>query len=225
MSDDKNVRHRFTVPVADKTVNQWIESQSNLGFSLRVLIRAFVRDYGNQDATCLELGTEVKKRGRPPKQARIQLGQMMDDGYDNGTDSEIDDQPRQLRTRRYDNAAPDQSVQTVSPVQPVKSVANDAAKPAETQSVAVPVEKSVETVEKLHKPAEQTKEQAVAPVLGADDIMSAILQPTPKPVENTVPKSVPESVSDDSVDDIMSFMSGGSMPAGAGGFDSSDLLR
>lgn len=79
MSDDKNVRHRFTVPVADVKVNQWIESQSNLGFSLRVLIKAFVRNYGYQDATCLEFGTEVKKRGRPSKQMKIQLGQMLDD--------------------------------------------------------------------------------------------------------------------------------------------------
>ena len=37
MSDDKNVRHRFTVPAADDVVNKWIENQSNLGFSLRVL--------------------------------------------------------------------------------------------------------------------------------------------------------------------------------------------
>ena len=50
MSDDKNIRHRFTVPTADVKVNEWIESQSNLGFSLRVLIKAFIREYGIQDA-------------------------------------------------------------------------------------------------------------------------------------------------------------------------------
>lgn len=91
-SDEKNVRHRFTVPVADTKVHEWIENQSNLGFSLRVLIKAFVRDYGYQDATCLELGTEVKKRGRPPKQAKIQLGQMGEyDEYDELVENEQDD--------------------------------------------------------------------------------------------------------------------------------------
>lgn len=88
MSDEKNVRHRFTVPVADTRVNEWIETQSNLGFSLRVLIKAFMREYGMQDATCLELGVQVKKKGRPPKSAQIQYGNM-----ENATmqDSQFDD--------------------------------------------------------------------------------------------------------------------------------------
>lgn len=90
MSDEKNVRHRFTVPVADTRVNEWIEAQSNLGFSLRVLIKAFMREYGVQDATCLELGVQVKKKGRPPKSAQIQYGnmenvQIPDDQEDDGT--------------------------------------------------------------------------------------------------------------------------------------------
>lgn len=78
MSDDKNIRHRFTVPAADDIVNTWIEKQSNLGFSIRVLIKAFVNSYGYQDATCLEFGMPVRKRGRPPKQAKIRYDQMMD---------------------------------------------------------------------------------------------------------------------------------------------------
>lgn len=79
MSDDKNIRHRFTVPAADDVVNAWIEKQSNLGFSIRVLIKAFVSNYGYQDATCLEFGMSVRKRGRPPKQAKIRYDQMMED--------------------------------------------------------------------------------------------------------------------------------------------------
>ncbi len=80
MADDKNVRHRFTVPAEDTLVNQWIEAQSNLGFSLRVLIKAFIRDQGIKDATCLELGQAVKKRGRPTNQQKLE---MMNVGIEN----------------------------------------------------------------------------------------------------------------------------------------------
>lgn len=73
MSDDKNVRHRFTVPAADERVNEWILAQSNLGFSLRILIKAFIREYGIRDATCMELGVSVRKKGRPAKTAQVRL--------------------------------------------------------------------------------------------------------------------------------------------------------
>lgn len=73
MGESKNVRHRFTVPAGDTGVRAWIDAQSNLGFSLRILIKAFIRDYGIQDATCLELGMTVSRVGRPPKKAEIHL--------------------------------------------------------------------------------------------------------------------------------------------------------
>jgi len=69
MSDDKNGRYRFSVPLADDKVVKWIESQNNLGFSLRTLIKAAVSNWGYQDVTCIALGSEVKRRGRPPKSA------------------------------------------------------------------------------------------------------------------------------------------------------------
>lgn len=88
MSDDKNVRHRFTVPVADDKVGRWIDEQSNLGFSLRVLIKAFVNEYGYQDATCLEFGTKAKKLGRPPKQMKTYMdSDVSDDDTDVQPDS------------------------------------------------------------------------------------------------------------------------------------------
>lgn len=100
MSDEKNVRHRFTVPIADTRVNEWIETQSNLGFSLRVLIKAFMREYGMQDATCLELGVQVKKKGRPPKSAQIQYGNMenvitQDSQLDDSDDTDESEQAAQ----------------------------------------------------------------------------------------------------------------------------------
>lgn len=76
MSDDKNMRHRFTVPKGDDVVNEWIETQSNLGFSLRVLIKAFVRQYGMKDATFVEFGKAVGKQGRPRKEDGISYERM-----------------------------------------------------------------------------------------------------------------------------------------------------
>lgn len=73
-------RYRFSVPVQDTMVHDWVHSQSNLSFSLRVLIKAFVNEYGNQDATCLELGSAPKKRGRPSNSMKQQLEQMSEKG-------------------------------------------------------------------------------------------------------------------------------------------------
>lgn len=84
MGEDKNVRHRFTVPVGDINVRKWIEVQSNLGFSLRLLIKSFIRDYGMQDATCLELGIPVNRVGRPPKKAVIHLSGFQESNENQG---------------------------------------------------------------------------------------------------------------------------------------------
>lgn len=99
MSDEKNYRYRFTVPRNDDVVNEWMRSQANPGFSLRVLIKNFVRTYGNVDATCVELGSAVKRRGRPPKHLVAQMSQLDgryvpdedDDGYyeDEGSEQAI----------------------------------------------------------------------------------------------------------------------------------------
>lgn len=122
MADEKNVRHRFTVPVGDAIVNDWIEEQSNLGFSLRVLIKAFVREYGVQDATCLELGVNVKKKGRPAKQAKIMLSGMTD-GIDIGqgsvSDADIPDQEgesiqKTVRDEKSESLTKDTVSETVS---------------------------------------------------------------------------------------------------------------
>lgn len=89
MSSEKSIRYRFTVPVADETVIDWANAQANLGFSLRVLIKTFVRDHGMADATCTELGTNVKKKGRQSKQSKALLGGILD-----GTvagESDVDD--------------------------------------------------------------------------------------------------------------------------------------
>lgn len=175
MSDDKNVRHRFTVPVADTKVNQWIESQSNLGFSLRVLIKAYVRNYGYQDATCLEFGSEVKKRGRPSKQMKIQLGQMLDDTdeneYQGDTDVADDFPPVEVNAE---------------PVRPAPVTQSSPAAPAKP---AVPVKTVEKPVEPVHTVAEDIKP--------ADDPMSMFGVADNTPVENQTSESMSSASSDD----------------------------
>lgn len=112
MSNNNSVRHRFTVPVADTQVEQWIESQANLNFSLRVLIRNFVREYGFQDATCLEFGAPVAKRGRPPKS----LKQHMDGNVDVMPDEASVDQ-EEVPVRKPEQVKP--LIQEKSVVPPV----------------------------------------------------------------------------------------------------------
>lgn len=135
MSDDKNVRHRFTVPAADDVVNKWIENQSNLGFSLRVLIKAFVRGYGYKDATCLEFGVAVKKRGRPPKQANIKYDVMNENSTEfDFTDDVDDDEVLTDSQSEVNNEHIDTEVQPASQV-PDK-------KPATTVKTAAPQQTS-----------------------------------------------------------------------------------
>lgn len=136
MADDKNVRHRFTVPSADDVVNGWIENQSNLGFSLRVLIRAFVRQYGNKDATCVEFGEPVAKRGRPRNQDLIRLGQMSssDDEYD------------------YDEQVVDE-VSTVSEPKVVEKVKPEVVRPV-TEEVVVQSVQTPQVVQAQQAPAD-----------------------------------------------------------------------
>lgn len=123
MADDKNVRHRFTVPSADDVVNGWIENQSNLGFSLRVLIRAFVRQYGNKDATCVEFGEPVAKRGRPRNQDLIRLGQMTSSEDDYDYDEQVVDEvstvsePKMVEKTKPEMVRPVAEEVVVQPVQ------------------------------------------------------------------------------------------------------------
>lgn len=111
----ENVRHRFTVPANDTVVNEWIEAQSNLGFSLRVLIKAFVRDQGVIDATCLALGQPVKRRGRPTKESKLEMQNV-------GMENMIP--PSQAVGSDYDDIEDESSIekQVQSTIQPVTQV-------------------------------------------------------------------------------------------------------
>lgn len=61
-NEPKSVRQRFSVPKKDEVVLRWIENQSNLSVSLRMLIRWAIQEYGYADVTCLSVR---RGRGRP----------------------------------------------------------------------------------------------------------------------------------------------------------------
>lgn len=61
-ADDKSSRLRFSIPKKDDTVLRWVEQQSNLSVSLRMLIRWAIQAYGYADVTCLSV---KRDRGRP----------------------------------------------------------------------------------------------------------------------------------------------------------------
>ena len=66
MGTENYSRHRFTVPNEDTTVIDFINAQSNLSMSLRMLIRRYVEKDGYTDVTCARV-EQLPKRGRPPK--------------------------------------------------------------------------------------------------------------------------------------------------------------
>lgn len=59
-------RYRFSVPPADTSVMAWVEQQSNLSMSLRMLIGECIERNGYGDYTCRER-IPGAKRGRPAK--------------------------------------------------------------------------------------------------------------------------------------------------------------
>lgn len=83
-SDVNGIRHRFAVPVADTICNEWIDLQSNLGFSLRVLIKAYVAVNGMSDAACM-MNVVVPKKGRRPKNAE----ELIKKAFQGGDDTDI----------------------------------------------------------------------------------------------------------------------------------------
>lgn len=66
MAEENFKRYRFSVPHADVSVNKWVEQQSNLSMSLRLLIGECIEKTGYVDYTCRER-IPGARRGRPPK--------------------------------------------------------------------------------------------------------------------------------------------------------------
>lgn len=66
MANSDFKRYRFSVPDADASVNNWVQQQSNLSMSLRMLIGECIERNGYGDYTCRER-IPGARRGRPPK--------------------------------------------------------------------------------------------------------------------------------------------------------------
>ena len=49
---DSFKRYRFSVPIEDKSVTQWISAQANLSHSIRELIKTAIRCNGYSDVSC-----------------------------------------------------------------------------------------------------------------------------------------------------------------------------
>lgn len=187
--DEKNIRHRFTVPIADTKVNDWIKNQSNLGFSLRVLIKAFVKEYGYQDATCLELGTEVKRRGRPPKALKAQVDSI--DAYDDEASYAYQEQAVAQPSVSY---AAHPAAQSASAMMPASNQ-----QAARIQLTQQPV--SVQPVQTHVKPVSAQPVQTYVKPVSAQPVQT-------HPVSDEAPSKPFMAASVPGDDDLMNMMSG-----------------
>lgn len=86
MSDESFKRYRFSVPKADASVNEWIEKQANLSYSLRALIRNRIMEHGMTDPTCDNV-TQKPKVGRPSN-AELAQREMAKQEFDKTDDNE-----------------------------------------------------------------------------------------------------------------------------------------
>ena len=69
MSDHKYYPYSFYVPIKDEALCKFIESQSNLSMSIRLLIKAFIANYGDNDEypdiTVMDLRELINAAGIP----------------------------------------------------------------------------------------------------------------------------------------------------------------
>lgn len=75
------MRYRLKVPESDASVIAWMDAQSELSISLRLLIKEDIIRNGFTDVTCRPVG-QLPKRGRPSN-AEVELREsvpVMDDG-------------------------------------------------------------------------------------------------------------------------------------------------
>lgn len=148
MSDAKNIRHRFTVPANDTVVNEWIENQSNLAFSLRTLISTYVKQMGMTDPTCELIGLDrpLPTKGRPRNDAKEKLinfnpnmssGQAKDEDLEVGSTEQVKQET--MSTEKPNTEHKHENVTEV----PAKVVANEKAAEGLLDNMSKPVGSNV----------------------------------------------------------------------------------
>lgn len=98
---DPPKRYRLNVPIADATVNDWLDAQDNVSNSIRAVIREYIERNGFEDPTCRPV-TQLPRKGRPPGSSLDQ-----DDGDAEG---EAPSQ-REQRSPRVDASALAQAIE------------------------------------------------------------------------------------------------------------------
>lgn len=118
---EQPLRYRVTVPLRDADVINWMAEQSNVSFSIRTLIKAFVAKYGMTDVTCLpaSAGLDMDITGNDVQQA--QANTQMGSKKTSVSLSEI----KQGQFRPVPAQAPMQTPAQVAPTQvPARPVAS-----------------------------------------------------------------------------------------------------
>lgn len=74
---DNLLHYRISVPKDDQTVAGWMDKQYNISMSIRQLVRAFVREHGQVDITCISVDKPVFTAGtaqvESPAPASVQV--------------------------------------------------------------------------------------------------------------------------------------------------------
>lgn len=126
MKGDENfTRHRFSVPKADVSVQEWIQNQYNLSVSLRMLIKDYIRVNGTTDVTC----AAVEQRGKVGRPSNAELARRAEEQEvaNNAIPQPVAEQPVQVTQHA--------GAQVAQPVAPVETSAPKSAPQPVVQAV------------------------------------------------------------------------------------------
>lgn len=156
-------RYRLNVPIADSTVNEWLDAQDNVSNSLRAVIREYIERNGFEDPTCRPV-TQLPRKGRPP-------GSSLDqgDGYAEAEAPSQRDQ-RDQRAPRVDASALAQAIEdgpssqtTEGPLGRQLSAATGRMAEGDAQEAAAAAAAAAATRPSTSQPRPAAQEQALQP--------------------------------------------------------------
>lgn len=176
--------HKFSVPDHDQIVEKWVDSQSNISMSVRMLINMFVTEHGYQDVTCMSMGFVGKRRGRPSKNLKSPYGDTPPETGYSLYETDADD----LAEEAYAEEVP-------VPVQERRPVRRQAVQENRRQMQSYsPMPEPVETQPEPVQPAVTAKKQAAAPPAAEQDDM---LNMFAAPPEGSIGGALDDMLDDD----------------------------